>query len=462
MATIRKRGNSYQFRCSAGYDQKGNQVTKTMTWQIPEGMSERKAEKEALREASLFEEKVRMGSVANGKIKFADFVDKWFTDYAETQLRPKTIERYKALIERINPMIGYIYLDKLRPGHLTELYMNLAQEEKINSYTAIIDLKSVLKSHKITKIKFAELADVHYRTIDAVYAGDNITPESAKKIADALGMRLSKVFRPSGKPTRLSSKTILHHHRLISIILNTAVQWQYIPANPAERVKPPKVSRTEAEYLDDEQAIKLLELLEDQPIHYRTAIAVLLFTGMRRGELLGLTWKDVDFEKQTINICRTLQYLPERGVFVDETKNYSSNRVIKAPLSAMEYLKEYQLWQRKEFFKIGLSWKIENHIFTTSNGTPMHPDTLTGWFRRFIRNTDLPPIHVHSLRHTNATLQIASGVSITTVAGRLGHADSTTTSKIYAHAIQSAEAAAAEVLDNLLSPTKRINKAEHF
>lgn len=454
MATISKRGNSYRIRCSMGYDQKGKQIVKTMTWQIPEGMSAAKAEKEAQREAALFEEKVLLGITANGKIKFADFADKWFTDYAETQLRPKTIERYKSLMERINPAIGHIYLDKLRPGHLTELYMNLAQEEKITSYTAIINLKSLLKTRGITKIQFAELAGVHYRTIDAVYAGDNITPAPAQKIADALGMRLSKVFRPSGKPARLSSKTILHHHRLISIILHTAVQWQYIPANPAERVKPPRVGRTEAEYLDDEQAIHLLELLEDQPIYYRTAIAVLLFTGMRRGELLGLTWNDVNFEKQLISVRRTLQYLPERGVYVDETKTYSSNRVIKAPLSAMEYLKEYQIWQRKEFFKVGMPWSADNHIFTTSNGVPMHPDTLTGWFGKFIKTTDLPPIHIHSLRHTNATLQIANGVSITTVAGRLGHADATTTSKIYAHAIQSAEAAAAEVLEDLLRPKK--------
>lgn len=456
MATIKRRGNSYRIRCYEGYDQNGKQIEKNMTWKVPEGMRPEKAEKEAQREAFLFEEKVRMGNTANSKIKFADFADKWFTDYAETQLRPKTIARYKALMERINPAIGHLYLDKLRPGHLSEFYMELAQEERITSYTAIIDLKALLKSRKITRIKFAELADVHYRTIDAVYAGDNIKPASAEKIAKALGMRLSKVFRPSGKPEKLSSKTILHHHRLISSILHTAVQWQYIPANPAERVKPPKVKRDEAEFLDDEQAMHLLELLEEQPIYYRTAIAVLLFTGMRRGELLGLTWEDIDFEKQTIRICRTLQYLPGRGVFVDETKNYSSNRVIKAPLSAMEYFKEYQIWQRKEFLKIGLIWNAGNHIFTTYNGVPMHPDTLTGWFGDFIKKTDLPHIHVHSLRHTNATLQIANGVSLTTVAGRLGHADATTTSKIYAHAIQSAEAAAAEVLEDLLSPKKNL------
>ena len=84
----------------------------------------------------------------------------------------------------------------------------------------------------------------------------------------------------------------------------------------------------------------------------------------------------------------------------------------------------------------------------------MRPDTLTNWFHNFIQRTDLPPIHLHSLRHTNATLQIANGVPLTTVAGNLGHADSATTTKIYAHAIQSAAAASARMMDNLLNPAE--------
>ena len=84
----------------------------------------------------------------------------------------------------------------------------------------------------------------------------------------------------------------------------------------------------------------------------------------------------------------------------------------------------------------------------------MHPDTLTSWFSDFIQTTDLPDIHIHSLRHTNATLQIANGISITTVAGNLGHRNAYTTTKVYAHAIQSAAAASAQMLDNLLIPTK--------
>ena len=203
------------------------------------------------------------------------------------------------------------------------------------------------------------------------------------------------------------------------------------------------------------QAIELLDLMADQPIYYRTAIEVLLYTGMRRGELLGLEWNDIDFDTRTITIQRSIQYLPDMGVFEDETKNKSSNRVIQVPLDALDSLKKYQIWLRKELFAIGEPFNPSSRVFVSQNLTPMHPDTLTSWFCGFIKTTDLPQIHIHSLRHTNATLQIANGVSVTTVAGNLGHSTSNTTTKVYAHTIQSAQAASAELMNSLLSSRKR-------
>lgn len=455
MATIKRRGNSYLIRCYDGYDQNGKQIERTMTWKIPAGMSDKKAEKEAQHEAALFEERVRTGQTAEQKIKFADFADKWFTDYAEVQLRPKTVARYKGLMERIKPAIGHIYLDRLRPTHLTAFYKDLTAVRKVSNCIAIIDLKAFLKAQKVTQAKLATDAQICTGTIKSIISGNAATEDTARKIAYALHMDFDKLFQPSGEPQPLSGQTILHYHRLISVILQTAVEWQYIPANPAERVKAPKANNQEAEYLDDKQAIQLLELLQNQPACYKTAVEVLLFTGMRRGELLGLIWSDIDFDNRTITIQRSLQYLPEMGVFTDDTKTKSSHRVIKAPLTAIESLRKYRTEQRKLFLRIGQSWDEGGQIFRTQNGEPMHPDTLTSWFRDFIKATDLPQIHIHSLRHTNATLQIANGVSVTTVAGNLGHSNANTTTKVYAHAIQSAAAASAEMMDNLLNPIKK-------
>lgn len=107
---------------------------------------------------------------------------------------------------------------------------------------------------------------------------------------------------------------------------------------------------------------------------------------------------------------------------------------------------------------LGDQWHNSEYVFTNEIGEVIHPDSLSSWFHRFILTTDLPPIHLHSLRHTNATLYIANGVAVTTVAGQLGHSTPSTTANIYAHSIQSAQAAAADMMDDLLAaPQKRAN-----
>jgi len=458
MANITKRGNSYSIRVSAGYDTSGKQIVKTMSWKPPVGMSEKKAEKEALREAMLFEEKVRNGQIADGRIKFQDFADRWFSDYAETQLRSRTVVRYRELTRRIYPVIGHLYIDKIRPAHLMNFYKELSATTISTKYHCKIDFKARLKEIGLSKTECAEKAGVSLAVLSSIYQSKNIETESAQKIAAALNVPIETLFDPINTEKTLSSKTVLHYHRLISSIMQTAVKWQVIVSNPCERVDPPKIQQKTAEYLEAEEAIRLLELLEENsvPIQYRTAVTVLLFTGMRRGELLGLKWPDIDFDKQTISISRSLLYLPGKGVFEDETKNVSSNRVIKIPSTATASLRSLRVWQMEQRLALGEHWSYTEYIFTAQDGTPMHPDTLSGWFRDFIKKTDLPQIHIHSLRHTNATLSIANGVAVTTVAGQLGHANATTTTKIYAHSIKSAQAAAADMMDDLLTPSRKV------
>lgn len=455
VANITKRGNSFSIRVSAGYDTNGKQIIKTMTWKPPEGMSDKKAEKEAFREATLFEERVKNGLVANGRIKFQDFVEQWFNDYANIQLRPKTIARYRALTDRIYPELGHLYIDKIRPTHLMDFYKNLASTPIASKYRCKIDLKSELKKRNITKKQCSELSGVSLTVFTSIFKGSNIELQTAKKIADSLNISIDQLFEKSGEEKTLSNKTILHYHRFISSVMQTAVKWQVIVSNPCERVDPPKVQQSDVEYLEPEDAVRLLELIENEPIQYRVSVIVLLFTGMRRGELLGLKWSDIDFENQTISISRSSLYLSGIGIFEDETKNRSSKRVIKVPTTAINAIYTLKMWQSKQRLLLGEHWRHTELVFTTHEGKPMHPDTLSGWFHDFIQKTDLPPIHLHSLRHTNATLNIANGVAVTTVAGQLGHANATTTAKIYAHSIKSAQAAAAEMMDNLLIPRKQ-------
>ncbi len=205
--------------------------------------------------------------------------------------------------------------------------------------------------------------------------------------------------------------------------------------------------------------------------NFDTTIKMFMFTGMRREELCGLEWKDIDFKTSVIRIERASLYIPHEGIITDTTKNVSSTRYIKSPVIAIQLLKEYKSWQAQRRLSMGDRWIDCDRLFTKPDGTPIHPDTLSSsavlgrrirlvrldlappfvlspprrgasgdpfcGFRDFIQANDLPDISIHSLRHTNATLMINSGIPLTTIAARLGHADPTTTSKIYTHASSS-------------------------
>lgn len=459
MASIRKRGNSYELTAYVGYDSNGKQIKKTKSWKIPSGMAERKAEKEATKAAFEFEKLLLTGQIAeNGKIKLCDFVVHWFETYAENQLRPTTAKRYKELYYgRIDPVFGAMYLDKITPSKIDTFYSDLKKARKEPKYKCRIeDFKAALKEHNWTQASFSKEFGVSLQVLKACINKQNISQASAMTITKAFKLPLPTMFEEIDMGA-LSDKTRLEYHRLLSTIFSNAVKKGYVVSNPCERTDPPKVAKQDAQYLDADQAICLLNLLQNEPIYYRVPITVLLFTGMRRGELLGLEWSDIDFEADTIDINKSLLYLSDRGLFEDDTKNHTSRRVIKVYHDIMAELKGYHLWQMQEKLRLCDAWQGSQKVFTTPEGTTLRPDTLSNWFRSFIsHHPELPNIHIHSLRHSNASLMISEGVDIVTVAGMLGHANANTTAKIYAHQIKSAQAAAAETVGSILSPKEKL------
>ena len=460
MATIQKRGSSYKIVVSCGYDLNGKQLRRTMTWTPPEGMTKRQTEKELNRQATLFEEKCRSGQVLDGNIKFADFAEKWFRDYAEKQLRPTTVAGYRHFIKRVLPAIGHIRMDKLRPHHFMAFYDNLAESgiREDTLYRCKLDFKTFLQKEHITAVQLAEKAGIGVRTLYALNRGQKVKAETAQKIDAALNCAQS-IFEPVDGDKQLTGNTVAHYHKMLSSMMSTAVKWQSIYDNPCARVDPPKIERKEAAYLDEIQAQRLLDLLDNEPITYRTMITLLLHTGLRRGELCGLEWGDIDLERGLLDVQRSSLYLPEKGVFMDDTKNNSSKRVLKLTPDALVMLRQYKAWQGRERLRIGdqwaEAWGDHPRLFTTWNGKPLHPATVTGWFHDFIARSDLPPVSIHSLRHTNATLLIAAGTNVRTVSAHLGHSQTSTTMNIYSHSIKSAEAAAAEALQSVLTRSKK-------
>ena len=459
LATIEKRNNSYRFMVSCGYDMTGRQIRKYMTWKPEPNMTAKQIEKEVQRQATLFEERCLKGQVLDENIRFAEFAEMWLND-RKNDLRPRTYARYKSLLPRINAAIGHIKLCKIQPPHLRAFYSNLAEYgvRLDTKYTCNICLDDYLSENKLSTAELCRRSGLSNTTVISIRKGNNVNQQNAEKLAAALEIPMSELFTPvgDGKKT-LSGTTIQHYHRLISVILNTAVEWGVLFANPCDRTKTPRAEEKEAKYIDEVQADALLQAIETADELHRCIVHLLLFTGMRRGEALGLKWSDIDFNKGTLKISRTLQYLPERGIFEDKTKNKSSERVIKLPQTTIDDLRAHQTAQMEQRMALGSYWKGANdYVFTNPEGKPLKPDSVSSWFSKFMKqHPEIPFITLHSLRHTNATLQLAAGVPITTVSKRLGHSNTATTGRVYAHAIQSADDTAAEKIEDIFSKQKK-------
>lgn len=344
---------------------------------------------EAERQLAIFYTEVTKGQIKNDQhITLGKYIEFWIESRPKNNISPKTISEYKKLAKRIKEALGDIRLSKLKPRHLSDFY-NMLREE---------------------------------------------------------GMR------EDGKDGTLSENTISHYHRLLYSVLKTAqIMDKLIPENPAAAVMdPPTPGRPKPKYYDDQQTLQLLQALDQAPIKYKAFILLTLFMGSRRGETLGLEWNDIDFDNNVIHIRRDSEYTVENGIYAGNTKNETSVRDVSVPKEIIDLLQEYKAWQNECRLKHGDKWIDTGRLFTKWNGEPMHPDTVSSWFHAFLKEHNLPPITIHGLRHTNATLMIANHADIITVAGRLGHADKATTARIYAHMLKSNEKEASETLANTL------------
>ena len=455
MATVierpRKDGRiAYTIRASNGYGTDGKRKRPTKTWVPDAAWSEKRIKKELERQIVLFEEEVAAGMSQDGSIKFQAFTERFFVEYADLQLKPRTVWSYKVRMKRVYQAIGHIRLRDLKTGHLNALYANL-QEPGIRAdkkYTTRINLLSAIQNSGQTREAFAALAGVSRGALRAATEGQRVSPETSAAISAALGFKMSEIFRQEQSDKPLSSSSIQSYHLTISSILAKAVKWGYISFNPAVNAELPKMRRKEAAFLDDEDIRRLLILLRAEPIKYQMMITLDLFSGLRRGELLGLRWCDVDFDSETITIVQAASYVKGRGVFDDTPKNETSARPIKLSRMVFAMLRDYKSWQDEQRVNCGDQWKDDGgRVFTSDDGGRIHPDSLTKWFEAFIRRHDFPDVHLHSLRHTAASIMIADGIHIVTVSKRLGHAQVSTTSDIYAHMIKAADEKAAQVAD---------------
>lgn len=235
----------------------------------------------------------------------------------------------------------------------------------------------------------------------------------------------------TGKP--LSRKTIIHHLTFISDVFSYAIRSGLVSDNPCSKVIIPKGESKEKEIYSQEEMMKLLSLMQDQPLKYRVFFFLLAYSGFRRAEMLGLEWKDVDFDNRTISVRRTANYVSGVGTYTDTTKTRRSQRTLKIAVQIIEMLRDFQDEQADEALRLGDKWVDTDRIFTRWNGETMGSHTPYKWLRDLCDANELPFYGIHSFRHFAASSMISAGIDVTTVSGALGHCNSATTLNIYSH-----------------------------
>lgn len=299
--------------------------------------------------------------------------------------------------------------------------------------------------------------DAHKTIVDYRNMTGRIYPELGHiKLRDLQAHHLNGFYSKLTQPGQnkrtgggLSAKSVLRYHRFISIVLTQAVKEGLIPINAASRAEPPRAERHESNYMQPADIDAINTALQAEPLKWRALVHLLMITGARRGEVLGLKWADVDVTGSRVFICRSISYTPDSGVYAGKPKTKSSERYVAIPPETVALLRDYRVWQLEERFRLGEYYQDNDYVFTRDDGRPMHPDSVTTWLKRFSKRHGLRHVNPHCFRHTLASVLFFHGVDAVSVAKRLGHAQVSTTSDIYAHLMAEADQRNVDILSSV-------------
>ena len=255
--------------------------------------------------------------------------------------------------------------------------------------------------------------------------------------------------------SEMAYSSVVKIYAVTNELFKYAMMDDTIKFNPMDKVSRPKQSKDDevdesALFYTPDEVRYILSCLENEPLKWRAYVMLLVDTGCRRGEIGGIRWKSIDFNSSTIMIDRNILYTPSKGIYVSTPKG-RKRRIVDISPEVLSLLKELQENQEPKS-----EW-----VFTQRGKTdPMHPDSPNQFFDRFERKYNVKDFHPHKLRHTSASIAITNGADVVSVAARLGHSDSSTTLRMYAHANEDSIRRVGNVFRNALVDIHSDNK-EH-
>lgn len=368
-----------------------------------------KDKKEALQKLGELRDQAGKGTLVDpSKLTLGDFLEQWLVEHAANRpLRAKTRERYAEIVRKhLVPHLG---------------------------------------AHRISKLTAAHLQTYYHAALT--------TPRKRKKRDGSI---------VEGTP--LSRQTVKHHHRVLSQALKHAERQRLIARNPASDIDAPRPERREMQILTQTQTAALLHAAEGSAIYVPIVLGVM--AGLRRGEILGARWSDVDLDARTLAVAQTLEQterprsaakpatgtrptMAARGLGFERPKTDKSRRVIALPALAAEALRRHQVRQKEARLAAGKAYADHDLVVADALGDPLEPHYVSQAFAKLAKAHGLKG-RFHDLRHTHVSQLLAAGEPVSVVAARVGHASAKMTLDVYGHVIPGAERAAADRFDAAL------------
>lgn len=453
MAAIRKRAGvrdaiSFQISVSMGYDKDGKQQRKYTTFTAPPDVTAGKAEKLAREYAALWENKIRGFISLDENRTFAEMFE-WYNEViAPSVLKESVRENNISLINSYAmPALGGVKLKNITPQILDNLFAELKRNGRQKVYYRLKDVHALDGNKKRLSTEHITSTTVPWR----LAKGFTVEKDTAASIVKFLGKKFDDLFIIDEHDKQLSAATVHRVRKTLSAIFSAAVRKEIMTRNPVSKTTPITIPYQAGEFLDETQAATLLNALETCDFQFKVMITTLLFTGMRGGELTGLKWENADLEKGVIYVKYNLVYSPrkgERSYTLQTPKTKTSEHYIPIPRSLADLLNEHKRRQNEQREIAGASWKYPDMCFIGEKGGYYGEKTLNSQFKKLVKKLGLPEgLHIHSLRHTTASLLINSDIPAKVISEQLGHATTGITQDLYSHVFAASKVKAMQALE---------------
>lgn len=444
MASVVKRGENYRIEVYCGI-QDGKKIHKYATFRPDPAKSEKKNQKALEEFIFKFEQRCKTGEVASDSTTFKEYAQEWMNKY-RSELESTTVSTYIGCLNKaIIPYIGYMKLSSIKPATIQDFVNSL--RKKTYSYN-----KGQRKGH---------YSEEYIRNCKAVIS-------SILSTAQENGLIPSNPCSVRIRRNKSQKEIERQAHKIQCFTPEEAALFLDVISNP--------IPITVQEHTQIRKGKKVIIKAHAQGTmnvspQLQTFFWLAIYSGCRRGELIGLTWKYVNFEKNCITIERSLAYTSKSGAYVKAPKTSAGYRDIDMVPSVMEMLKTQKESAEAWMQNMGTAWKGKRNIedcpvFMQEDGTPMSLCTPRRTMQRAINcynesrkegQPELPLIRLHDLRHTTASILISSKLDPPSVASRLGHADPSVTMRIYSHAFKNRDHLASMAIQESLSNARNEN-----